>query len=130
MSPPKTSQINYVALGHAIRSARKRQGYTQEHLAGVVGSSASTITRIEQGGERDIHADVFVALMFWLGAPLERFALNPTQNVSDTPSAVGEILRKDPLLDDKQRAALGSIFETAYKNANAFKRGPNVHKKR
>jgi transcriptional regulator with XRE-family HTH domain len=71
----------YAALDAARRS-KDRGELSWRQLAGMVGVSPSTMSRLANGHRPDV--DAFVALVRWLGIPAERFMIDDDE---DDPQA-------------------------------------------
>ncbi len=59
------------ALYAALDSERQSRGVSWKQVAADTGVSASTIARTRQGGRMEV--DGVLALVGWLGVPVERF---------------------------------------------------------
>lgn len=57
-------------MENKIRKARKKNGYTQEELASIIGCSAKTITRWEKG-ENHVSSQYFKKLSECLNMKME-----------------------------------------------------------
>ena len=62
------------ALYAALDRKRQEQGLTWQQLAKVVGVSPSTLTRTRDGGRLEV--DGMLAMVAWLGRPVEDFVRN------------------------------------------------------
>ncbi|HEX3557014.1 MAG TPA: helix-turn-helix transcriptional regulator [Thermoanaerobaculia bacterium] len=59
------------ALYRALDERRRARGMSWQQLAAEVGVSASTITRMRNGGRMEV--DGMLAMVSWLGATVESF---------------------------------------------------------
>jgi len=56
-------------IGQSIRLCRKRAGYTQEHLAGLIGMHRTYYSAIERG-EKNLQIDTLQRICAGLGVPV------------------------------------------------------------
>ncbi|MEW2274177.1 helix-turn-helix domain-containing protein [Streptomyces griseofuscus] len=68
------TRVNVSALHAALDAARTARNLSWRQLAGAVGVSPSTMTRLANGHRPDV--DAFAALVRWLGAPAESFMID------------------------------------------------------
>jgi len=64
------------ALYEALERARLDRGLTWQQLARAVGVSATTMTRLRDGGRLEV--DGMLAMVGWLGLPVEQFVRDRT----------------------------------------------------
>jgi transcriptional regulator with XRE-family HTH domain len=122
---PQT-RIDVPALYAALDGARRSKGLSWRQLAGIVGCSPSTMTRLANGKRPD--ADAFMALTQWLKIPAEKFWISTDedddQHRAQRPellAEVGVLLRARPDLGDEERRHLQNVLEAAM-GLNATKR--------
>jgi transcriptional regulator with XRE-family HTH domain len=65
------------ALHAALDEQRRARGMSWEQVAREIGVSASTMTRMKQGGRLEV--DGMLAMVGWLGRTVESFT-RPTEN--------------------------------------------------
>ena len=70
-SPCIVRRFDSKALYSALDAERESRGISWKQVAHETGVSVSTITRTRQGGRMEV--DGVLALVGWLGAPVERF---------------------------------------------------------
>lgn len=128
------TRINVTALYAALDGARQSRGLSWRQLAGEVGCSPSTMTRLANGYRPD--ADAFMTLTQWLGMPAEQFWIGADQDSAD-PSAgpaaqpellaeLGVLLRARKDLGDEDREHLYEVIKSALK-FNAAHRAARSH---
>jgi transcriptional regulator with XRE-family HTH domain len=61
------------ALFKALDSKRLERGLSWSQIAAEIGVSASTIRRTEKGGRMEV--DGMLAMVYWLGVPVETFVI-------------------------------------------------------
>lgn len=98
----------YAAL-NAERLARQR---TWKQVAEETGVHASTLTRMSQGKRPDV--DGFAALLKWSGLKLEDFLNDPAKPKPEPLAQITALLRADPKLSRKSKAALEQIIHATY----------------
>ncbi len=129
-TPGGSRVVRIEDLSRLIRAKRKADGLTLEQVAGRIGLSAATLSRLERqqiatrGGGRAAAPDMrtLAALTRWLGVSIERVidrgddAVDVATHRADesTPDVVEAHLRADRNLDADTAAALGRMFRTAY----------------
>ncbi len=122
---PQT-RIDVPALYAALDGARRSKELSWRQLAGIVGCSPSTMTRLANGHRPD--ADAFMALTQWLKMPAEKFWISAEEDDDQRErqrpallAEVGALLRARPDLDDEERRHLQNVLEAAM-GLNAAKR--------
>jgi len=101
---PRT-QMNVQGLYAALDAVRGSRGLSWRQLAGEVGVSPSTFSRIANGQKPDV--DAFVALVRWLKVPAERFMIDDEQVDKEEPDLMAELApllraRRDLNTEDRQ----------------------------
>jgi transcriptional regulator with XRE-family HTH domain len=110
------TRINVSALYAALDGARRSRDISWRQLAGEVGCSPSTMTRLANGYRPD--ADAFMTLTQWLKMPAERFWMSD-ENQEDGEAQpellaeVGVLLRNRKDMDDNERQKLRNVLEAA-----------------
>lgn len=114
---PRT-RTDVSALYAALDGARRSKGLSWRQLAGEVGCSPSTMTRLANGYRPDV--DAFVALVRWLKMPAETFMIDDDADGEDSPdqepellAQVGALLRARKDLGPQEKARLQEVFEAA-----------------
>ncbi|MER5494874.1 helix-turn-helix domain-containing protein [Streptomyces sp. NPDC002490] len=98
------TRVNVATLYAALDAARTTRGLSWRQLAGEVGVSPSTMTRLANGHRPDV--DAFAALVQWLSLPAENFMIDPAAEAEAKPTAEPELLvQLAPLL--RARSDLG-----------------------
>jgi transcriptional regulator with XRE-family HTH domain len=109
------TRINVSALYAALDGARRSRNISWRQLAGEVGCSPSTMTRLANGYRPD--ADAFMSLTQWLKMPAERFWMSENDREEETQPAllaeVGALLRNRKDMDDNERQKLQNVLEAA-----------------
>ncbi|MGX4690704.1 helix-turn-helix domain-containing protein [Streptomyces sp. JNUCC 63] len=91
------TRVNVSALHAALDAARTARKLSWRQLAGAVGVSPSTMTRLANGHRPDV--DAFAALVRWLGAPAESFMIDAEGEAeSQTPEEPELLVQLAPLL--------------------------------
>ena len=67
-------RFDSIALYKALDAKRAEEGMTWKQVADLIGVSAQTITRTREGGRMEV--DGMLAMVFWLGVPVESFTRN------------------------------------------------------
>ena len=114
---PRT-RTDVSALYAALDGARRSKGLSWRQLAGEVGCSPSTMTRLANGYRPDV--DAFVALVRWLKMPAETFMIDDDADGEDGAdeqpellAQVGALLRARKDLGPQEKARLQEVFEAA-----------------
>lgn len=97
-----------VAMGRAIASARRRLRLTQAQLAARVGTSRSTISRIEIGQGHGVPVELWIRIAVVLGLP-PRFDLG--RDPLAAPADAGHLGIQELVLTLGRRAGYGGTFE-------------------
>ncbi len=112
------TKINIPALYAALDGARRNKGLSWRQLAGEVGCSPSTMTRLANGYRPD--TDAFMSLTQWLKMPAEDFWLGDDdvedqdgQQQPELLAEVGVLLRARKDLDDDERTHLQNVLQAA-----------------
>jgi transcriptional regulator with XRE-family HTH domain len=92
---PPRNRIDVPALYSALDWTRQDRGLSWRQLAGELGCSPSTMTRLGNGLRPDV--DTFVTFTRWLGRPAEHFTLGDGEDPAD---------RTEPELRTRMRALL------------------------
>ncbi|MFI1419329.1 helix-turn-helix domain-containing protein [Streptomyces sp. NPDC020731] len=79
------TRVNVAALYAALDAARTTRGLSWRQLAGQVGVSPSTMSRLANGHRPDV--DAFAALVQWLSLPAESFMVDESGDGADVHSA-------------------------------------------
>ena len=116
------SLINTADLGDAIKRRREELKLSLRDVADLVGVSASTLSRIENGTGRP-DADNIARLTQWLDMPVDRLFKQTGADIEPviyypheaTPEIVEAHLRADKNLDEQTAKALSELFRVAYK---------------
>lgn len=113
-----TDKVDVTALHAALDQRRQSEGLSWRQLAGKIGISPSTLSRMAQGNKPDV--DSFAAIIEWLGVPAERFFRGATATGDDasTLAMVSSHLRANKKLSKEKAQALEQIILAAY---NALK---------
>jgi transcriptional regulator with XRE-family HTH domain len=83
------AQVNVRALYGALDAEREARNMSWRQLANEVGVSPSTLTRLGQG--KGPGADVFVALVEWLGLTAEQFVATEAREDRGEPDLVAQV---------------------------------------
>ena len=118
------TRINVSALYAALDGARKSKNLSWRQLAGEVGCSPSTMTRLANGYRPD--ADAFMSLTQWLKMPAERFWMSEDDQTDgesqpELLAEVGALLRNRKDMGDEERQKLQNVLEAAM-SLNASRR--------
>ena len=97
-----------VAMGRAVADARRRRRLTQAQLAIRVGTSRSTISRIEIGQGHGVPVELWVRIAAVLGLP-PRFELG--RDPLEVPADAGHLGIQELVLTLGRRAGYGGTFE-------------------
>jgi len=95
-------------LGRAVAAARRRRGLTQAQLAAMVGTSRSTVSRIEIGRARGVPLELWLRIAYALGLPA-RFELG--RDRLEEPADVGHLGIQELVLALGRGAGYGGSFE-------------------
>lgn len=108
--------IDVDALYAALDQSRQAEGISWRELAGKLGVSPSTFTRMAQGRRPDV--DAFATFLRWLAMPAESFMRpTPDQSPEVEPLAmISSYLRADRNLDPADAEALEDIIKVAYRS--------------
>ncbi|ADL49547.1 helix-turn-helix domain-containing protein [Micromonospora sp. DT4] len=111
------TRINVPALYAALDAARRSKNLSWRQLAGEVGCSPSTMTRLANGYRPD--ADAFMTLTQWLKMPAETFWISDTEDDQDEEpellAEVGVLLRARKDLGEEEKQHLQNVLEAAMK---------------
>ena len=118
----RDSLINTLELGKAIKRRREELKLSLRDVADVVGVSASTLSRIENGTGRP-DADNIARITQWLDMPVDRLIRGQAGTEVEpviyyphepTPEIVEAHLRADKNLSAETANALSELFRVAY----------------
>ena len=118
----RDSLINTAELGKAIKRRREELKLSLRDVADVVGVSASTLSRIENGTGRP-DADNIARITQWLDMPVDRLIRGQAGADVEpviyyphepTPEIVEAHLRADKNLSAETANALSELFRVAY----------------
>jgi len=118
----RDSLINTAELGKAIKRRREELKLSLRDVADVVGVSASTLSRIENGTGRP-DADNIARITQWLDMPVDRLIRGQSGSEVEpviyyphepTPEIVEAHLRADKNLSAETANALSELFRVAY----------------
>lgn len=113
-------KVNIGALYAAMNATRIQRGMSWRDVAGELGLSPSTLTRMGQGKRPDV--DAFAAMVAWVGLPAERFMSTPPDTASgDALAEVVAILRGHPRIEAGDARVLESVLFATYKSLRAGK---------
>lgn len=107
--------IDVGALYAALDQSRQLKGVSWRELAGELGLSPSTFTRMGQGHRPDL--DTFATLVRWLGVPAETF-MRPASRDAPEPEPLAMIsayLRSSRTMRPEDAEALEDIIQAAYR---------------
>lgn len=128
--PEPRYRIDVPGLYAALDAARRSRDLSWRQLAGEVGCSPSTMTRLANGYRPDV--DAFVALARWLKMPAESFTVDgdgvPAAVGTEQPelvAQVGALLRARRDLGDEEKTRLQEVFEAAVRLNSAQRPGRN-----
>ncbi|WP_194820971.1 helix-turn-helix transcriptional regulator [Micromonospora sp. S-DT3-3-22] len=111
------TRINVPALYTALDAARRSKNLSWRQLAGEVGCSPSTMTRLANGYRPD--ADAFMTLTQWLKMPAETFWISDMEDDQDEEpellAEVGVLLRARKDLGEEEKQHLQNVLEAAMK---------------
>jgi len=110
------TRINVPALYAALDGARISKKLSWRQLAGEVGCSPSTMTRLANGYRPD--ADALMSLTQWLKIPAETFwiADDDEPDTAERPELLAEmgvLLRARPDLNEEDREHLQNVLAAA-----------------
>jgi transcriptional regulator with XRE-family HTH domain len=115
--------IDVERLGQRLRRVRKQKDLTLNDLFEATGISVATLSRIENGGSKEVDARTLVTLAEWMGLKPAYFksdAMPPlpktASSVDSTPEVVELYLRADKNLDKETAVLLSKMFRTAYES--------------
>lgn len=108
----RKAQIDWSALFSALDTKRAAEEKSWREVAGEIGVSPSTLTRMGQGTHPD--ADTFVALTRWLGLSSERFIQGEELPEEQTVEVIATYLRADKSLKPKTAQAIERVLRAAY----------------
>lgn len=108
----KVATFNVQAFFRTIDSVRRRKLLSWKDLAQEVGISASTLTRISQGGRPDV--DSLAAICAWAGVNPEHFVRRSGEAAVNTLAAVSAHFRKDTNLSEESARAIEEVVATLY----------------
>lgn len=117
-----TAQLNVDLLNDALTRKAESQNLSDRQVAKAVGVSASTVVRIRQN--KQIGTGCLIAVLQWLGSPLEDFLTDPDTGLSVTAAAnkdtalrnqISEFLRAtaDPRNGKSLESAIFEILDIA-----------------
>lgn len=109
--------VDVPALYAALNAKRQAEGLSWRGLAHELAITPSTFTRMAQGRRPDV--DTFVALLRWLGMPVEAFmepAAEPDAVEPEPVAMIGTYLRMDRNLTQEAATALEQLIRLAYDN--------------
>lgn len=108
------NKVDVTALHAAVDQRRQSEGLSWRQLAGQLGISPSTLSRMAQGHRPDV--DSFATIIGWLGVPAERFftGSKPQEDGAATLAMVSTHLRANKKLSDGSAKALEQIIRAAY----------------
>jgi len=107
-------RVDVSKLYATLDAARRGRDLSWRQLAGAVGVSPSTMTRLANGHRPDV--DAFVALVRWLGMPAEDFMVGDEADEQEKPEVLAEVtalLRARPELDNDEVKHLQEVLEVA-----------------
>ena len=109
------TSIDCAALYAALDQKRQVGGMSWRDLAGELGLSPSTFTRMAQGHRPDV--DTFATLIRWLGMPAEPFMRSsvPRDEEPEPLAVISAYLRASPKLRPEDAEALEDIIQAAYR---------------
>jgi transcriptional regulator with XRE-family HTH domain len=115
--------VDVEGLYEALDVKRRSEGLSWREVAGKVGVSASTLTRMAQGASPDIEG--FGKMVRWLQVSADDFIARPRVRASkpgdDLLVVVSRHLRASKELDPKSAKALEAIVEAAYRQVKDLK---------
>jgi transcriptional regulator with XRE-family HTH domain len=119
IAPRKTAKLaefDRSAFVAALDSTRSAKGVTWKQVSDESGVSASTLTRIVQGGKLpDVSG--LAALLAWSGLDASNYVTRRDAADAREPEPLAQALtyfRRDPRLKPKDREALEQIVRVAY----------------
>jgi transcriptional regulator with XRE-family HTH domain len=83
------AQVDVPGLYAALDAARTSRKLSWRQVAGEVGISPSTMTRLANGHRPDV--DAFAALVRWLNLPAESFMSDGAQSTEDEPELLAQL---------------------------------------
>jgi len=108
-------KVNIDALYAAMNATRIERGMSWRQVAGELGVSPSTLTRMAQAKRPDV--DAFAAMIAWVKLPAERFMITPSDPEPGDPMAeVIAILHGHPRLDARETRVLENVLSAAYRS--------------
>jgi transcriptional regulator with XRE-family HTH domain len=109
------TSIDCGALYAALDQKRQVGAMSWRDLAGELGLSPSTFTRMAQGHRPDV--DTFATLIRWLGMPAEPFMRSsvPRDEEPEPLAVISAYLRASPKLRPEDAEALEDIIQAAYR---------------
>ncbi|PBC69688.1 transcriptional regulator with XRE-family HTH domain [Streptomyces sp. TLI_235] len=90
------TRVNVDALYAALDAERDARTLSWRQLAGEVGISPSTLTRLRNGNRPDV--DAFAALVRWLGSPAEVFMVEEDGRTAAPAAEPALVAQLAPLL--------------------------------
>jgi len=125
--PESTSQINIERLASELKARRGKLGLriVAKEITGKFGEvSASTLSRVEQGGIPDLHT--FLRLCRWLGISADEFtSATELSRLADkdkqlgTPEMIEAHFRAEKVLPPQTIDALANMIRQAYQWADS-----------
>lgn len=110
-----SAELDTQRLAAAIKSKRGSAGLRS--TAEVIGTSASTLSRVEQGNLPDI--ETYIRICKWLEVPTDHFTHKPSETLSK-PDEFAELvvhLRASKTLPQATASALIEMINLAYSQA-------------
>jgi transcriptional regulator with XRE-family HTH domain len=114
--------VDVESLYAALDAKRKTDDLSWRDIAGRIGVSASTLTRMAQGASPDVEG--FGKMVRWLGVSADDFISRPKafpKKSDDLLVVVSRHLRASKELDPQSARALEGIIEAAYKQVKDLK---------
>ncbi len=114
--------VDVESLYAALDAKRKTEELSWRDVAGEMGVSASTLTRMAQGSSPDVEG--FGKMVRWLGVSADDFiarAKTSAKKSDDLLVVVSRHLRASKELDPQSAKALENIIEAAYKQVKDLK---------
>lgn len=107
--------VDVAALYAALDQKRQLARRSWRDLAGELGLSPSTFTRMAQGHRPDV--DTFAALTRWLGVPADLFVRSPAASAPEPEplALISAYLRSSRTLRAEEAEALEDIIQAAYR---------------
>ena len=112
-----SNELDTQKLASAIKSKRGSSGL--RITAGDIGTSASTLSRVEQGNLPDI--ETYIRICKWLEVSTDYFATNTEENSlrSDEAEDIVVHLRASQTLSPTTASALIEMIQLAYNQADS-----------